>query len=94
MKLISEKLQIILMFIPIWLNKRIADMEATNNNRHYKVFVINWRILILSVKEIDDRKMRNRRIEKKLGRKFIRGANLIELDEYLVYTAKPKNIIV
>ena len=90
----SENLQTILMFIPIWLNKRIADACATNNNRYYRVFVYGWKILILSVSDLKNRKLTNERVQKKFGHKFIKRSNIIDIDEFLVYTAKPKNIIV
>ena len=92
--MINENLQTILMFIPIWLNKQIADMLANSNNRHYKVFVVKWKILILSVNDLKNRKLSNERVQKKFGHKFIKRSNIIDIDEFLVYTAKPKNIIV
>lgn len=90
----KEDLRTILMFFPIWLNKKIADMYATNNNRFYKVFVVEWKILILSVNDLKNRKLTNERVQKKFGHKFIKRSNIIDIDRYLVYTAKPRNIIV
>lgn len=94
MKIFLEKTRTLIRRPLIWINKRIADAYANNNGRWYKLFDINGKLLILSVKDIDLRKMQHKKIEKKMGRKFIKGVNFIELDQYLIYTAKPKNTIV